>query len=59
MNQARVEGETKGSFILSFDCEGKWGMADQLEPYLQTSLTDRALASAYDTLVALLARFGM
>lgn len=45
------------SFILSFDCEGKWGMADQLEPYLQAHLTDQALVSVYDRLVTLLARY--
>lgn len=46
-----------GSFILSFDCEGKWGMADLLDPFLQSHLTDQALASAYDRLAGLLARY--
>lgn len=46
-----------GSFIISLDCEGKWGMADHLEPYLQTNLTDVALASVYDHFVGLFARY--
>jgi len=46
----------QGKFIVSLDCEGKWGMADSLEPYHQLLLTDRALADVYDQLVAMLAR---
>ena len=45
-----------GSFIVSLDCEGKWGMADHLEPYHHRLLTDSALAEVYDRLVALFAR---
>jgi peptidoglycan/xylan/chitin deacetylase (PgdA/CDA1 family) len=46
-----------GTFIISFDCEGKWGMADGLRPYHHRLLTDRALAEVYDRLVGLLARY--
>ncbi len=46
-----------GSFIISLDCEGKWGMADNLQPYHHQMLTDRALAKAYERLVALFARY--
>jgi peptidoglycan/xylan/chitin deacetylase (PgdA/CDA1 family) len=48
-----------GTFIISLDCEGKWGMADHLEPYHQRLLTDRALAEVYDRLVALFGRYEM
>ena len=46
-----------GTFIVSLDCEGKWGMADHLQPYHHSMLTDRALAEVYDRLVALFARY--
>jgi len=46
-----------GAFIVSLDCEGKWGMADHLEPYLQRALTDSALAAVYDRFVALFGRY--
>ena len=29
-----------GRFIISLDCEGKWGMADKLQPYHHRLLTD-------------------
>jgi peptidoglycan/xylan/chitin deacetylase (PgdA/CDA1 family) len=48
-----------GTFIISLDCEGKWGMADHLKPYHRTLLTDRALADVYDRLVALFGRYEM
>ncbi|MFL6727006.1 MAG: hypothetical protein ACJ8FS_10910 [Sphingomicrobium sp.] len=41
-------------FIISLDCEGKWGMADNLKPYHHEYLTDAALARAYERLVRLL-----
>jgi len=44
-------------FIISLDCEGKWGMADHLEPYHHELLTDAALARAYERLVALFAGY--
>jgi len=49
----------KGTFIVSLDCEGKWGMADHLEAYHHEFLTDRALADVYDRLVGLFARYEM
>jgi peptidoglycan/xylan/chitin deacetylase (PgdA/CDA1 family) len=48
-----------GTFIISLDCEGKWGMADHLEPHHQRLLTDRALADVYDRLVELFGRYEM
>ncbi|MFL6721076.1 MAG: hypothetical protein ACJ8FT_04625 [Sphingomonas sp.] len=44
-------------FIISLDCEGKWGMADHLQPYHHELLTDAALARAYEQLVALFGRY--
>ena len=44
------------TFIMSLDCEGKWGMADSLRPYHHRDLTDRRLAAAYSQLLAILAR---
>lgn len=41
-------------FILSFDCEGKWGVADHLTPQLHQQLSDASLARAYRELVGLL-----
>lgn len=44
-------------FIVSLDCEGKWGMADNLKPYHHELLTDAAIARAYQRLVELFARY--
>ena len=43
-------------FIMSLDCEGKWGMADQLRPY-HDALTDDALLRAYGKILQLLDRY--
>jgi peptidoglycan/xylan/chitin deacetylase (PgdA/CDA1 family) len=44
-------------FIISLDCEGKWGMADSLQPYHHELLTDAALGRAYQRLVDLFGRY--
>ena len=44
-----------GRFIVSLDCEGKWGMADSLRPYHHRLLTDEALARVYADIVHLFA----
>jgi len=44
-------------FIVSLDCEGKWGMADILQPYHHENLTNSALARAYERLVGLFGRY--
>jgi peptidoglycan/xylan/chitin deacetylase (PgdA/CDA1 family) len=44
-------------FILSLDCEGKWGVADRLTPGLRTALADARLRAAYAALLAALDRF--
>jgi len=48
-----------GRFIISLDCEGKWGMADSLQPYHHRMLTDDALARAYQDLVEIFDRHAM
>jgi hypothetical protein len=44
-------------FIVSLDCEGKWGMADHLKPYHHELITDDALAQVYEQLVDIFARY--
>lgn len=44
------------TFIISFDCEGKWGMADCLTPAMEARLTNQQLLAAYQSLVDLLDR---
>ncbi|MBC3193495.1 hypothetical protein H7X46_20755 [Pseudonocardia sp. C8] len=41
-------------FILSLDCEGRWGVADLLDSPHARALTDRALREAYHGLLAVL-----
>lgn len=41
-------------FILSFDCEGKWGVADHLTSALHRHLSDASLRQAYRDILALL-----
>jgi peptidoglycan/xylan/chitin deacetylase (PgdA/CDA1 family) len=43
-----------GTFILSLDCEGKWGIADHLGAADHEALTDARLALAYHKIIALL-----
>lgn len=45
------------AFIVSFDCEGHWGMMDHLEEHGR--LTSAALEAAYERLLALLERHGI
>lgn len=44
-------------FILSFDCEGKWGSADSLTPRHRRDLTDEKLRAAYKSILNLLDEF--
>ena len=46
-------------FILSLDCEGKWGVADHLDRNVHTSLTDKNLRWAYDRIIALLDEYAV
>jgi peptidoglycan/xylan/chitin deacetylase (PgdA/CDA1 family) len=44
-------------FILSFDCEGKWGVADELTAQHQHNLCDARLGEAYRSILRLLDEF--
>jgi peptidoglycan/xylan/chitin deacetylase (PgdA/CDA1 family) len=44
-------------FILSFDCEGKWGIADRLTQPHQRDLSDERLCEAYRSILAVLEEF--
>lgn len=44
-----------GRFILSFDCEGKWGIADHLRPEHDAQLSGARLGKAYRDIADLLA----
>lgn len=46
-----------GRFILSLDCEGKWGIADHLGAASHRSLSDASLRQAYSSVIALLDEF--
>ena len=45
------------TFVLSFDCEGKWGVADHLTPALSAQLRNDALNNVYRQLLAMLAHY--
>ncbi len=45
-----------GTFILSFDCEGKWGVADHVDAQIDAAFTYRRLMDAYEELLSTLAR---
>jgi peptidoglycan/xylan/chitin deacetylase (PgdA/CDA1 family) len=42
------------NFIVSFDCEGKWGMADRITPHHTACLTTKRLNEAYSRLIEIL-----
>lgn len=46
-----------GRFILSLDCEGKWGVADHLKPIDDVHLSAERLKLAYRSIVDMLDRF--
>jgi hypothetical protein len=46
-----------GRFIISLDCEGKWGMADRLNGHHHRHLTHASLRGVYHRLVDLFARY--
>lgn len=48
-----------GRFIISFDCEGKWGMADHLTPEVEARMTTHALDQIYGELLATLDAAGI
>jgi peptidoglycan/xylan/chitin deacetylase (PgdA/CDA1 family) len=46
-------------FILSLDCEGKWGVADHLNRNIHSCLSDSGLRSAYKKILALLDEYAL
>lgn len=46
-----------GKFLVSLDCEGKWGQADKLDPQRAARLTTGKLLDSYQFLVDALGRF--
>jgi peptidoglycan/xylan/chitin deacetylase (PgdA/CDA1 family) len=44
------------TFIMSLDCEGKWGMADELRPFHHRDITGDNLKKAYRQLLDMLGR---
>ena len=46
-------------FILSLDCEGKWGMADLLSPDIHATLSDARLQTAYRNVVMVLDEYAI
>lgn len=44
-------------FILSLDCEGKWGVADVLGPRHRHDLSDERLRAAYHSILGILEKF--
>jgi peptidoglycan/xylan/chitin deacetylase (PgdA/CDA1 family) len=46
-------------FILSFDCEGKWGVADALSARHRRALTDERLGHAYRSILSILDEYGI
>jgi peptidoglycan/xylan/chitin deacetylase (PgdA/CDA1 family) len=47
------------TFMLTFDCEGRWGVADHLTERDRASLTDKGLREAYASILALLDECGI
>ena len=48
-----------GTFILSLDCEGKWGVADHLDAGNHATLTDARLRDAYRAILDVLDRYAI
>jgi hypothetical protein len=48
-----------GTFIVSFDCEGKWGIADRTKRIESGFITKKGLMSIYEVLIRQLHRFEM
>ena len=48
-----------GAFVISLDCEGKWGMADRIDAAIDRRLSDDALRESYRRLLALFRELDM
>jgi hypothetical protein len=51
-----MHGPAQGSFTLSLDCEGLWGLADNPEILSKGLINDESLKMAYDYLLAVLGK---
>lgn len=49
----------KGIFILSFDCEGKWGMADHINAYHETHFTSANIQNVYTQILGTLKTYNL
>jgi len=48
-----------GTFIISLDCEGKWGVADRVDAAVDRAFTDENLLDAYHRLDGLFAEYSI
>ena len=49
----------KACFIISLDCEGKWGFADRIGPSHDQVLTHQNLHKAYDSILRTLVDYNL
>jgi len=49
----------RSTFIISLDCEGKWGMADHISEYHRRTLTNENLLTTYRQLINLLDKWNI
>jgi hypothetical protein len=54
-----MSGPRQGSFTLSLDCEGLWGMADNRQILSKGLINDESLRRTYDYLLAVLGKFSI
>jgi len=47
----------KPIFIISFDCEGKWGVADHLSKHHRINITSENISYAYEKILVLLQKY--
>ncbi len=59
LNQYPGVPKMTARFIISFDCEGKWGMADKISAYHQPYFTTSNLVDVYKKLLSLLDQYEM
>ena len=54
-----MRGSAQGSFTLSLDCEGLWGMADNRQILSRGLINDGSLRMAYDYLLSVLGKYSV
>ena len=52
-----MKAAKSGQFVVSLDCEGKFGMADKISDFHNRHLTDQNLRKVYSGLVELFDRY--